>query len=339
MKAIVISRFVDSYSDLTITDIPEPIPKKRSEILVNVHFAAINFVDLLYARGTHQNNTALVRPPFTLGLEFAGTVAYAPPCSIWKSGDRVFGAGLGAFAEKIVAKEGSLHAIPAGWDFEDAAGLGATAPVSYGALVERGRLKAGETVLVHAGAGGLGVMAVQIAKALGARVVVTVGSGEKTGVARRTGADVVVDYSVDGWEKIVVGATKGEGVDVVFDSVGLVGKSLRCLKHGGRVLVVGFAGSEGGIEKVAMNRILLKQAQVIGYRYGETDRMDPEETKRVWSGLKQLIAQGFVKPVVFEETYSGLEDVPRAMRDLADRKVWGKAVVRISPSQEPKPKL
>ena len=180
----------------------------------------------------------------------------------------MFGGALGAFAEKIVANEQSLHAIPAGWSFADAAGLGATAPVSYGALVERGRLKAGETVLVHAGAGGLGVMAVQIAKALGAKVIATVGSGEKMRVARMAGADVVVDYSVEGWEKAVVVASGGEGVDVVFDTVGLVGKSLRCLKHGGRVLVVGFAGSYGGVEKVAMNRILLKQAQVIGYVSG-----------------------------------------------------------------------
>jgi len=167
-----------------------------------------------------------------------------------------------------VAKEESLHEIPAGWSFEDASGLGATAPVSYGALVERGGLKAGQTVLVHAGAGGLGVMAVQIAKAVGARVIATVGSLEKMGVARRAGADAVVDYSVDGWEKVVVEASGGEGVDLAFDSVGLVGKSVRCLKYGGRVLVVGFAGSEGGVEKIAVNRILLRQAQVIGYVSG-----------------------------------------------------------------------
>jgi len=103
---------------------------------------------------------------------------------------------------------------------------------------------------------------------VGARVIATVGSLEKMGVARRAGADAVVDYSVDGWEKVVVEASGGEGVDLAFDSVGLVGKSVRCLKYGGRVLVVGFAGSEGGVEKIAVNRILLRQAQVIGYVSG-----------------------------------------------------------------------
>jgi len=240
---------------------------------VTVHYAAINFVDLLYARGLHQNNTTLVRPPFTLGLEFAGIVTDAAPSSRWRCGDRVFGGGLGAFAEKMVVNEDRLHEVPAGLDFAGAASLGATAPVSYGALVERGGLKASETVLVHAGAGGLGVMAVQIAKALGARVVATAGSREKMEVARRVGADVVVDYSVEGWEKAVLEASGGEGVDVVFGTVGLVGESLRCLRHGGRVLVVGFAGSDGVIEKVAMNRILLKQARVIGYVSGGLGEM------------------------------------------------------------------
>lgn len=167
-----------------------------------------------------------------------------------------------------MVNEDRLHEVPPGLDLAGAASLGATAPVSYGALVERGGLRAGETVLVHAGAGGLGVMAVQIAKALGARVVATVGSRDKMEVAKRVGADVVVDYSVEGWEKAVVEGSGGEGVDVVFDTVGLVGRSLRCLRHGGRVLVVGFAGSGGVMEKVAMNRILLKQARVIGYVSG-----------------------------------------------------------------------
>jgi NADPH2:quinone reductase len=158
-----------------------------------------------------------------------------------------------------------LHLIPPSWSFAAVAGLAATAPVSYGGLVIRGQLKRGETVLIHAAAGGLGLMAVQIAKAVGARVVATAGSKEKLAVARRFGADELVSYEDDEWWKTVLELTKGQGVDVVYDSVGLVDKSLKCLKHRGRVLVVGFAGTEGEIERIAMNRVLLKQAQIIGY--------------------------------------------------------------------------
>jgi NADPH2:quinone reductase len=143
--------------------------------------------------------------------------------------------------------------------------LAATAPVSYGGLLLRGQLKNGETVLIHAAAGGLGLMAVQIAKAVGARVIATAGSKEKLEVAKRFGADDVVSYDDTDWWKQVLTLTNGEGVDVVYDSVGLVDKSLKCLKHKGRVLVIGFAGTEGAIEKIAMNRVLLKQAQIIGY--------------------------------------------------------------------------
>lgn len=217
------------------------------------------------ARGKHQNNRSLVTPPFTLGLEFAGTIVSTLPSSKYKPGDRVFGGGLGSYAQHISAKESSLHLIPKDWSFAAAAGLAATAPVSYGGLVIRGQLKKEETVLIHAAAGGLGLMAVQIAKAVGARVIATAGSKEKLAIAKRFGADEVISYDGGDWWKTVLELTKGEGMDVIYDSVGLVDKSLKCLKHGGRVLVVGFAGTEGEIEKIAMNRVLLKQAQIIGY--------------------------------------------------------------------------
>ena len=231
---------------------------------MNIHVAAVNFVDLLYARGKHQNNRSLVVPPFTLGLEFAGTVAEASEGSQWRKGDRVYGGCVGAFAEKVVVKGSGLHQIPAGWSFEDAAGLAGTVSVSYGAL-ERADLKSGGTILVHAAAGGLGLMAVQIAKAKGCRVFATAGSEEKRSIASHFGADETLDYGKEGWEKQVLEATGGKGVDVVYDSVGLVYSSLKCLAHFGRILLIGFAGTEGNIEKIAMNRVLLKQARIIGY--------------------------------------------------------------------------
>ena len=247
---------------------------------------------------------------------------------------------MGAFAETIVVDEESLHRIPEGWSFEEACGLGATAGVSYGALIGRAKVQKGEWVMITGASGGLGLMAVQVAKAVGARVVAAVGNSEykeeKEEVCRRYGADKVV-FIQEGWEKKVLGITGEKGVDVVFDSVGTVESSIRCLAHFGRVILIGFAGRGGEMEKVAMNRILLKQAVVIGYRYGETDRRSPEETRMVWKRLMEMIEKGLIKPTVYKEKYYGLEDVPRAMDDLAARKLWGKAVIHVA--RKPKPKL
>lgn len=218
------------------------------------------------ARGKHQNNRSLIRPPFILGLEFAGIVSSAPIGSQYSPGDRVFGSGLGSYAEQIAVNGATLHHIPKDWDFRDAAGLAATAPVSYGALITRGRLQRGETVLIHAAAGGLGAMAIQISKAVGARVIATAGSQAKLDVAKDFGADECVNYETNPeWWKEVLQLTHGKGVDVVYDPVGRVSGSLKCLKQKGRILVIGFAGTEGNIERIATNRILLRQAQIIGY--------------------------------------------------------------------------
>lgn len=273
---------------------------------------------------------------------------------MFRPGDRVFGGAQGSFAERIVVKENALRKVPKGWSIEDAAGIAATAPVSYGALVRLAGLNRGEIVLVHAAAGGLGVMACQIARALGARVVATVGSVKKGEVVRRLGVEDVVLYREEGWEKKVMDLTGGEGVDVVFDPVGLVGKSIRCLKYAGRIVVIGFAGLEGKMENVAINRILLKSAKVFGYvcialestdhslidvkRYGETGRRFPAETSAIWEGFEDMLQRGVITPVVFDTTYHGLESVPRALQDLAARKVWGKAIVHVAPEQD-MPKL
>lgn len=266
MKALQIVKFVDSYSDLAVTDIPSPVPND-SQVLVRITHSALNHVDLLYARGKHQNNhSGLVKPPFVLGLEFAGVVASAPSNCAFKPGDKVWGASVGGFAEEIVVPPSALQRVPAGWSLHDVAGLGgATAPVSYGALVRVVQVKADQIVLVHAAAGGLGVMAVQIAHALGAKVIGTVGSESKAEVVRRLGVLGVVRYDQDGWEKKVLQLTGNVGVDSVYDTVGLVEKSIRCLKFGGNIVVAGFAGLGGKMETLAMNRVLLKGAKLLGY--------------------------------------------------------------------------
>lgn len=266
MKAIHIPEFVQSNSDLRVTDIPDPTPSS-TQALVTITHSALNHVDLLYARGKHQNNhIGLVKPPFTLGLEFAGIVKSAPPNSGFRAGDKVWGSSVGCFAEQIAVPVSSLQRLPAGWSLRDAAGLGAaTAPVSYGALVRLGGLKKGQVILVHAAAGGLGVAAVQIAKALGAKVIGTVGSEEKAVPVRKMGILGVVRYDQEGWEKEVLKLTDGVGVDSVYDTVGLVSKSLRCLKFGGNIVIAGFAGLGGKMESLAMNRVLLRGAKLLGY--------------------------------------------------------------------------
>ncbi|RFU23646.1 hypothetical protein B7463_g12691, partial [Scytalidium lignicola] len=333
MKAIRIDKFVESYDAIAVSEV-EPPQAHGDKVVVQIAAAGVNFVDLLYARGKHQNNRSLIKPPFTLGIEFAGTILSAPPStSNFSIGDRVYGGGIGSYAEQIAISESSLNHIPQGWTFEEAAGLAATAPVSYAALIIRGGLRKGETVLVHAAAGGLGLMAVQVAKAVGARVIATASSSAKLAVARRFGADECINYA-DGseWWVKVMKMTGQHGVDVVYDPVGLVDKSLKCLKYKGRILVVGFAGTEGNLEKIAMNRVLLKQAQIIGYRYGETQRRDPAETIEVWKGLREILDRGLIKPTVFDKKYKGLESVVIAMRDLSERKVWGKAVITLEAS-------
>ncbi|RDW73294.1 hypothetical protein BP6252_07201 [Coleophoma cylindrospora] len=337
MKAVCISEFVKNYDEIKVSDVPRPQPKE-DEVLVRIAAAGVNFVDLLYARGKHQNNRSLVTPPFILGLEFAGTITSCPQDCGFSVGDRVFGGALGSYSSEIAVKPAALHRIPASWSFREAAGFGATATVSYGALIIRANLQKGETVLIHAAAGGLGLMAVQIAKAIGARVIATAGSEEKLEVARKFGADECVNYSNKDWYRRVLELTNGRGVEIVYDSVGLVDKSLKCLKHKGKVLVIGFAGTEGNLEKIATNRILLKQAQIIGYRWGESDRRFPEETAEVWRGLGELLQKGFLKPTVFERHYSGLQSVVAAMKDLSQRQVWGKAVIDIGAEAE-KPRL
>lgn len=206
-------------------------------------------------------------PPFTLGLEFSGVVVSAPSSSAYQPGDAVFGDHGGSYSEFIVlsADSASIQRVPSKWSFVDAAGLGATLPVSYGALALSGKLVAGETVLVHSAAGGLGIMAVQVAVAMGCRVLGTAGSPEKCAYAKSYGASECFDYTEDDWWKRVLEATNGKGVNVVFDPVGLIDLSLKCIAHRGRLLVVGFAGREGQMEKIAMNRVLLKQVSLIGY--------------------------------------------------------------------------
>lgn len=250
-----------------------------------------------------------------------------------KPGSRVFGSGLGAYAEEICVPEEAVRHVPDQWTNAEACAVGASGAVSYGALLGVAKLKAGETVLVLGASGGLGVMAIQIAKAVGARVIAVVGDEEKAAVVRDIGADEIIDYHNDQWEDRVKELTKdGEGVDVVYDGIGAVESGVKCLRYRGRFVIVGFAARNGNIEKIRANRILLKSIAVHGYRFGEDGRRDPHMTKDIWHGFSRLVDAGGIRPVVYKENYYGLEAVGRALEDVKARKPWGRTVVRIGES-------
>jgi NADPH2:quinone reductase len=255
MRAIQVSSYVSGPLDLKISTLPTPQPHPDN-YLIKIRACGTNFFDLLQIRGKYQHQPPL---PWISGSEFSGVVIATPTRSSpsgsastatlssidgtintttphkFKVGDRVFGSGQGAYATHILAPESSLFPVPAGWSFADAAGLYVTAPTSYGALIHRANLQKGEWVLVHAGAGGVGLEAVQIAKAAGATVVATAGSERKRAVCLQYGADYVVDYRDEKWPMRVIGLCEQhrtgngrKGVDVVYDPVVSFGIKMSC---------------------------------------------------------------------------------------------------------------
>ncbi|KAG8990816.1 hypothetical protein FRB90_001600, partial [Tulasnella sp. 427] len=269
-----------------------------------------------------------LQPPFPWvpGTEFAGTISSAAEGCPFKVGDRVFGAGQGAYAEKVCCDWRALQKIPDGMSFDEAASLTITWPTSYEALVGRAELKRGEWVLVHAAAGGVGLIAVQIAKALGAKVIATAGSADKLDVCKRYGADELVNYRSDDWQKKVMEITGGKGVDVVFDPVGLVQKSLKIIAWKGRIVVVGFAA--GSIEKIPMNLVLLKNISLVGLHWGAYLKNEPKRVPVVWKELLELYQRGALKPILYSKIFP-LESLPAGLAAIEDRSSYGKVIVKI----------
>lgn len=277
--------------------------------------------------------------PWIAGMEFAGIVLATPsenPNPKYPVGTRVFGANQGAYATLVCAPESTLFPQPKGWSSFEAAGLFVTAPTSYGALVTRAGVKSGDWVLVHAAAGGVGLAAVQVAKAFGATVIATAGTPRKLEVAKQFGADHVVDYRDEKWPELVKKLTpKGRGVDIVYDPVGMVDKSTKCVAWNGRILVVGFAA--GTIEKVAMNKVLLKNISLVGIHWGMYATMEQETVTKVWADIFQLIEEGKLKGTVFtDKEFVGLESIPEALKALGSRGTWGKVVVKVPQGDQAK---
>ncbi|KAI9505874.1 hypothetical protein GGI25_001278 [Coemansia spiralis] len=329
MRAIVIKSWLKDPSDMEVKDIPVPTPKEN-ELLVRVDSAGANFFDILMVQGKYQ-----IKPPFpfTPGAEFAGTVVRPSRTDTrFKVGDRVFGSNVtGAYAEYIAVPSIQCFHIPSTLGFEQAAGMYITYPTSYAALVLRAQIKHGDHVLVHAAAGGVGIAAVQIAKALGATVIAAVGSEGKFDICVGQGADHCVNYREPDWADKVLEMTQGRGADIVFDPVGLIEKSLKCIAWNGRIVVVGFAA--GNIEKVAANRILLKNVAVTGVHWGAYVKNEPDKIMEVWNALFGLAEEGRVKPVVYEPVLYGLDKVKDALKAIANRETYGKVIVK--PAETP----
>ncbi|KAI6893090.1 zinc-binding alcohol dehydrogenase-like protein [Hortaea werneckii] len=333
MKGIQIAQYVSGPQDMKVTELADPVPNP-DQYTIAIHATACNFYDLLQIRGKYQHQPPL---PWVSGSEFSGTIIATPSSPSpkqggqwkYKKGDKVFGAAQGGYAEKVCALEQQLRPVPKGWDFFEAAGLFVTMPTSYAGLVTRCNLKKGDWVLVHAAAGGVGLAAVQIAKALGATVVATAGTQHKLDVAKRFGADHLIDYRDESWPQKVKALTpKGRGVDIVYDPVGLIDKSTKCIAWNGRLLVVGFAG--GPIEKVATNKMLLKNISVVGLHWGAYAQNEPERVVEVWDRLFELFESKKVRGTNFlDKEFVGLEKVPEALKALGERDTWGKVVVKV----------
>ncbi|PHH67309.1 hypothetical protein CDD81_46 [Ophiocordyceps australis] len=318
-------RAVQNPAQLRVSTLPDPTPQS-DEYLIQVHAAAANFFDILQVQGKYQT-----QPPFpwVAGAEFAGTVVAAPANAKYTPGARVFGASQGAFATMVCAKEATLLPVPQGWSFAEAAGLFVTAPTSYAALVVRAAIKPGDIVLVHAAAGGVGLAAVQIAKAFGATVIATASTQHKLDIAKAYGADHTLCYGQADWPSQVKALTpRGRGVDIVYDPVGLVDASTKCVAWNARILVVGFAA--GAIERLPLNKVLLKNISIVGIFWGAYALREPQTVPLVWNAIMQLVAQGKLKGTVYSDAhFVGLESVSDALVALGGRGTWGKVVVKI----------
>jgi NADPH2:quinone reductase len=314
-------------SDLKLVDLPDLPAPKAGEIKIKVASAGLNFADTLMIAGQYQQKPEL---PFTPGLEIAGTVLEVGPGETrLKVGDAVMAAvDNGGFAEQAIARAADVVPIPAGMDPVVAGGFVIAYGTSYGALVWKARLEEGELLLVHGAAGGVALTAVEIGKALGARVIATAGGADKCAVARQHGADWTIDYKTENMRdrvKAICADLGRDGVDVVYDPVGgeTFDASLRCVTWGARLLVVGFAAGE--IQKIPANILLVKNIDAQGFYWGSYRRHQPGLIQECFEGLGRLYAAGRLKPHISHRF--DLENYSQAFDILLARKSTGKVVL------------
>ncbi|MHB8233185.1 MAG: NADPH:quinone oxidoreductase family protein [Solirubrobacteraceae bacterium] len=327
MRAVQIVRETGPDSALELVELEDPPASHMltpgAGVVVDVHAAGVSFPEVLQTRGQYQMKPPV---PFVPGSEVAGIVRSATDGASVKPGDRVAAfCALGGFAEVAVAPEFFTFALPDALDFAQGASLILNYHTAYFCLVMRGRMKEGETVLVHGAAGGVGTAALQVAKGLGARTIALVSSEAKQRVAEEAGADEVVMLS-DSW-KDEVRERSGGGVDIVLDPVGgdRFTDSLRSLRENGRLVVVGFTG--GSIPEVKVNRLLLGNTEVVGAGWGAYVMARPQVNVEIGKVIDRLIDEGFVRPIVGERF--ALQDAADALRCIDERRATGKVVLDV----------
>lgn len=319
MRAVVVERLIGPHG-LALVD--QPAPVDGASVLIDVHAAGVSFPDLLLSQGVYQ-----LRPevPFVLGVEAAGVVVEAPVTSGLRPGQRVAVNGLGTWAEQIAAAPDQVLPLPEGLTMAQGAGLLMNYHTAHFGLIRRGRLQPSETLLVHGAAGGVGSAAIQVGKAVGARVIAVVSDQRKAEVASQLGADESV-LADEGWLERVR-QLSGGGVNVIFDPVAgdRFDDSVRALAPEGRLVIIGFAA--GSIPRVATNRVLFRNIDVVGAAWGAFLEIHPEVKATTHAELLRMVEAGFVAPLVGAEY--PLERAAEALQLLADRKAVGKVVLTV----------
>jgi NADPH2:quinone reductase len=327
LRAIQITELSGPDKALQIVDVPEPEPSHMltpgSAVIVDVRAVGVSFPEVLQTRGEYQFKPPL---PFIPGSEVGGVVRSAPAGAAVAAGDRVAAfCMLGAFAEVVAAPDFMCFKLPDELDFAQGAALVLNYHTAYFALKLRGRLKDGDWVLVHGGAGGVGTASLQVAKGLGARTIAVVSNDEKEQVARDAGADEVLRS--DGPWKDQAKEVSGGGVDLVLDPVGgeRFTDSIRSLREEGRVVVVGFTG--GSIPEVKVNRLLLGNTEIVGAGWGAYVMGKPEVTRQIGAEVMKLIDQGIVRPIVGARI--PFDQAAEALKLIDERGATGKVVLEL----------
>jgi len=321
MKALLCTAF-GPLEQLTVQEVETP-QLGPHQVLIDIKAAALNFPDALMVQGLYQVKPPL---PFVPGAEFAGVITeIGAEVRNYKVGDQVIAYGLGGFAEQAVADVTRIMPLPQGMDFDSGAAFVLTYCTSLHALRDCGRLQAGETLLVLGAAGGVGVAAIEIGKAMGARVIAAASSDAKLALCKQLGADETINYNTENLRECIDQLTAKRGVDVVYDPVGgpYTEPAVRSLAWGGRLLVIGFAAGE--IPKIAINHLLLKERSLVGVYWGDSVKHNPRQHLDNVRQLLEWFAAGKIKPVISERV--PLSGATAAMARLAGRQVMGKVIV------------
>ncbi len=326
MRAWRVHELGEPTAVMRLEDMPTPEPGP-GQVRIDVEACALNFPDVLLCQGKYQVKPPL---PFTPGVEVSGIVsAIGDGVTRAAVGDRVLASpafGHGGLAEVTLAHEGGVHRLADTMSFDTASALHITYHTGHVALKRRANLQAGETLLVHAGAGGVGSAAIQLGKAFGARVIATAGGPDKVEVCRRLGADHVIDYRAEDFVEPVKALTDGKGVDVIYDPVGgdTYDRSTKVIAWEGRILIIGF--TSGRMAEAKTNHVLVKNYSVVGVHWGNYALAEPSINDTMHAELTEMHAAGKIEPLLSEVL--PLAEAPSALERLASRLSVGKIVIR-----------